>query len=302
MRAAATPRRNPAQEVHPMKIGLLMPFTQDTANPVDFCRTAEELGFESMWVPEHPVLPSNAKTPFPQGGPIPPVYSQMGDQFIALGMAAGATKKLKLATGVCLVPEHNPLILANQVASLDNFSGGRFMFGIGAGWLREEAELLGADFPRRWSQSAEYVAAMRELWTKGEASFEGKYVKFPAVRCFPQPAQAGGPPVLLGSRDKNALKRVAQWGDGWCPLRITVDDLKQALGQLREECQKSGRDYARLDITVMGALGDERAKTQAELGKYAEVGAARFVVAMVAGALGPDKYKSELERLAKIYV
>jgi probable F420-dependent oxidoreductase len=285
-----------------MKIGLLMPFTQDTANPADFCRTAEELGFESMWVPEHPVLPSNPKTPFPQGGPIPPVYWQMGDQFIALGMAAAATKKLKLATGVCLVPEHNPLILAKQVGSLDNFSGGRFIFGIGAGWLREEAELLGADFPHRWTQSAEYVAAMRELWTKGEASFEGKYVKFPAVRCFPQPAQAGGPPVVLGSRDKNALKRVAQWGDGWCPLRITVDDLKNALRQLREECQKSGRDYARLDITVMGALGDERAKTQEELGKYAELGAGRFVVAMVAGLLGPDKYKAELERLTKIYV
>ncbi len=285
-----------------MKIGLLMPFTEDTANPADFCRTAEELGYESMWVPEHPVLPSNPKTQFPQGGPIPPVYSHMGDQFIALGMAAAATKNLKLATGICLVPEHNPLILAKQIGSLDNFSGGRFIFGIGAGWLREEAELLGADFPRRWSQSAEYVAAMRALWSKGEASFEGKYVKFPAVRCYPQPVQAGGPPVLLGSRDKNALKRVAKWGDGWCPIRVTVDDLKRALPELREECQKAGRDYKRLDITVMGALGNERAKAQDELGKYGELGVERFVIALVGGPLGPDKYKAELEQLAKIYV
>jgi probable F420-dependent oxidoreductase len=285
-----------------MKIGLLMPFNEDTANPADFCRTAEELGYESMWVPEHPVLPSNPKTPFPQGGPIPPVYAQMGDQFIALGMAAAATRKLKLATGICLVPEHNPLILAKQISSLDNFSGGRFIFGIGAGWLREEAELLGADFAHRWTQSAEYVAAMRALWSKGEASFEGRYVKFPAVRCYPQPAQAGGPPVLLGSRDRNALKRVAKWGDGWCPIRVTVDDLKRALPELREECQKAGRDFKRLDITVMGGLGDERAKAQDELGKYAELGAGRFVIALVAGALGPKQYKPELERLAKIYV
>jgi alkanesulfonate monooxygenase SsuD/methylene tetrahydromethanopterin reductase-like flavin-dependent oxidoreductase (luciferase family) len=162
--------------------------------------------------------------------------------------------------------------------------------------------LLGADFPRRWTQSAEYVAAMRALWSKGEASFEGKYVKFPPVRCYPQPAQAGGPPVLLGSRDKNALKRVARWGDGWCPIRVTVDDLKKALPELREECQKAGRDYARLDITVMGALGNERAKAQDELGKYAALGVGRFVIALVAGALGPDQYTAELERLAKIYV
>jgi probable F420-dependent oxidoreductase len=285
-----------------MKIGLLMPFSEDTANPADFCRAAEDLGFESMWVPEHPILPANPKTPFPQGGPIPPIYSHMGDQFIALSMAAAATKKLKLATGICLVPEHNPMILAKQIGSLDAFSGGRFLFGVGAGWLREEAELLGADFPRRWTQTAEYVAAMRALWSKGEASFEGKYVKFPTIRSYPQPAQPGGPPVLLGSRDKNALKRVAKWGDGWCPIRVTVDDVKRATVELREECQKVGRDFSKLDITVMGGLGDERAKVQGELGKYAAAGVGRFVIALVAAALGPQKYKPELERLAKLYV
>ncbi len=285
-----------------MKIGLLMPFSEDTANAADFCRAAEDLSFESMWVPEHPVLPANPKTQFPQGGPIPPIYSHMGDQFVALSMAAAVTKKLKLATGICLVPEHNPMILAKQIGSLDNFSGGRFIFGVGAGWLREEAELLGADFPRRWSQTAEYVTAMRALWSKGEASFEGKYVKFPAIRSYPQPAQAGGPPVLLGSRDKNALKRVAKWGDGWCPIRVTPDEFKSALAELREECQKVGRDFSKLDITAMGGLGDDRAKVRDELGKYAAVGVGRFVIALVAGPLGPQKYKAELERLAKLYV
>src|SRR6202047_369055 len=228
-----------------MKVGLLMPFTEDTANPADFCRTAEDLGFESMWVPEHPILPANPKTQFPQGGPIPPVYSHMGDQFVALSMGAAATKKLKLATGICLVPEHNPMILAKQIGSLDNFSGGRFIFGIGAGWLREETELLGGDFPHRWTQTAEYVAAMRALWTKGEASFEGKYVKFPAIRSYPRPVQPAGPPVLLGSRDKNALKRVAKWGDGWCPIRITVEGdraVARGVPQGRQRLRQAGLD------------------------------------------------------------
>jgi probable F420-dependent oxidoreductase len=285
-----------------MNVGLLMPFTEETANPADFCRAAEALGFESMWVPEHPILPVNPKTPFPQGGPIPPVYSHMGDQFVALSMAAAATRKLKLATGICLVPEHNPMILAKQIGSLDSFSGGRFIFGIGAGWLREETELLGGDFPRRWTQTAEYVAAMRALWRTGEASFDGKYVKFPAIRSYPRPAQPNGPPVLLGSRDKNALKRVAQWGDGWCPIRVTVEEMKRATAELREECEKVGRDFGSLDLTVMGALGDDRGKVQHELEKFAALGVGRFVVAMVAGALGPDKYASELERLSRLYL
>ena len=162
-----------------MKIGLLMPFTGYTANPAAFARKAEQLGFESLWIPEHPILPVNPKTLFPATkGPIPNVYSQMCDPFVALSMAAAVTTNLKVATGICLVPERNAIVTAKEVATLDAFSGGRFLFGIGAGWLREESELLGVDFPRRWTQTAECIAAMRELWSKDEASFEGKYVKF----------------------------------------------------------------------------------------------------------------------------
>lgn len=284
-----------------MKIGLAMPFNEDTANPANFCRIAEELGFESIWVPEHPILPVNTKTEFPGGGPIPPIYSHMGDQVVALSMAAAATTTLKLATGICLVPEHNPMTLAKQIGSLDNFSGGRLIFGIGAGWLVEEAELLGADFPHRWTQTGEYVAAMRALWSKGEASFEGKYVKFPAIRSYPRPAQPGGPPVLIGSRDKNALKWVAKWGDGWCPIRVSLDDMRKALPQLREECQKLGRDYNKLDLTTMGNLGPDQAKAQDQIGEYGTLGIGRFVIGLPV-PLGPDKYKCALERLAKIYM
>ncbi len=283
-----------------MKIGILMVFHENTARPAPFAQEMERLGFESMWAPEHPIFPVNPKTPFPQGGPIPDIYAHMSDQFVCLGMAAAATSRIKLGTGITLVPEHNPIVAAKQIATLDYFSGGRLIYGIGAGWLREEAELLGADFPRRWTQTAEYIAAMRELWSKPEASFAGRYVKFPPVRSYPKPIQQPGPPVLLGSKDKNALKRVAQWGDGWCPNRVDPAFMKEQLPILKEECRRCGRDYSKLDITVMGAIAGERAQVQEELARYAELGVGRFV--MQVGVLAPDNYRERLERYAATYL
>jgi probable F420-dependent oxidoreductase len=283
-----------------MKIGLLNVFHESTARPGPFAHAVEQLGFESLWVPEHPILPVDPKTPFPAGGPIPDVYAHMSDQFICLAMAAATTSKIKLATGITLVPEHNPIIAAKQIATLDHFSGGRVIYGIGAGWLREESEIMGVDFPRRWTQTAEFVAAMRELWTRPEASFAGKYVNFPAVRSYPKPAQPAGPPVLIGSRDKNALKRVAKWGDGWFPNRVTPDEMKRDLATLRQECTAVGRDFAKLDITVMGGIPGNRAAVQAELARFGEVGVGRFVLAL--GTLTPSDYQSKLERTASLYI
>jgi len=141
---------------------------------------------------------------------------------------------------------------------------------------------------------------MRELWSKPEASFQGRYVKFPAVRSYPKPIQKGGPPVLLGSKDKNALKRVAKWGDGWCPNRVDPAFMREQLAILKEECRAAGRDYNRLDITVMGALAGERAQVQEELAKYAELGVGRFV--MQPSTLTPDNYQQRLERYAESYL
>jgi probable F420-dependent oxidoreductase len=283
-----------------MKIGLLHPFSDNTANPALVAKKMEALGFESLWVPEHPILPANPKTQFPGGGPIPDIYYRMADQFVALAMAAGVTSRLKLATGICLVPEHNPLETAKLVATLDTFCGGRFMFGIGAGWLREESEILGVDFPHRWTQTAECVAAMRTLWSNDIASFEGKYVKFPPLHSLPKPAQKPGPPVLIGSVDKNAIKRVAKWGDGWCPVRITPDGFRAGVAELKRECEANRRDFSRMDLTAMGFIAGERAKIQDELSKFAEAGARRYVVG--GGTLKPDRYEAELERLAKLFL
>jgi len=284
-----------------MKIGLQLPFTALSPNPAAFARIAEALGFESFWIPEHPIFPVNAKTPFPlTNGPAPEIYSRLCDPFVALSMAAAATTRIKVATGICLVPERNAIVTAKQVATIDAFSGGRFLFGIGAGWLREESELLGVDFPRRWAQTAEYIAAMRELWSKDEATFDGNYVKFNPVRCNPKPVQQPGPPVLIGSIDKNALKRVANWADGWYPNRVPHDYVKVKADELRRECDAVGRDFAELDISAFGLIEGDRSAVQKGLENYREAGAGRFVVGL-RHQLTPDSYETELQRLAALY-
>lgn len=163
--------------------------------------------------------------------------------------------------------------------------------------------MLGVDFAHRWTQTREYVAAMRELWTKDEASFDGRYIKFPPVRCYPKPVRKGGPPVIIGSKDKNALRWVARWADGWCPIFLTPAQLKDELGKLRAECAAANSDFARMDITIMRReMRGERTDVQAGLGQYAAAGAHRFVIMMLEAGLRPENYQAELRRLATLYV
>ncbi len=277
-----------------MKTGLLHAFSEKTANPALVAKAMEERGFESIWVPEHPILPANPTTGFPAGGAIPDMYYRMADQFVVLSMAAAVTSRLTLGTGVCLVPEHNPLLLAKQVATLDAFSGGRVMFGVGAGWLREESEILGVDFPRRWTQTAEYVEAMRALWTSDPASFEGKYTKFPPVHCLPHPARK--PPVLIGSVDRNAIKRVAKWADGWCPVRIDAAKFREGVAELKRECEAQRRDFAKMDLTAMRFVRPDRTLIQDEIAQFKEAGAHRYAIG--AGELMPATYERQLDALA----
>ena len=162
---------------------------------------AEDLGFESFWVAEHPVMPVNTPSSPYRGSPdgvIPDSFGRLVDPLVALARASAVTQTIRLGTAVCLVPERNPLLLAKEIATLDHFSGGRFTFGIGAGWVKEETEIMGGDFPHRWTQTREAVLAMKELWTKEEAEYHGRYYDFPTVRCFPKPAQKPHPPILPG--------------------------------------------------------------------------------------------------------
>lgn len=240
-----------------MNIGTSVPLPAYTIDAAFMGRKAEELGFESIWYAEHPVLPVHSKSPFPAtGGEIPESYAHFTDPYIALARVSGVTSTIKLCTGITLVPERNPLLLAKEIATLDRFSGGRFIFGIGAGWLREETEMMGGDFDHRWTQTREAVAVMKELWTKDEAEFHGRYYSFPPVKCNPKPVQQPHPPVILGGMAKNVLRRVATWADGWMPNRVTPAQLEESRKILDTLAAERGRDPASLTITVYGQPAD----------------------------------------------
>jgi probable F420-dependent oxidoreductase len=178
-----------------------------------------------------------------------------------------------LGTGICLVPEHHPLLLAKEIATLDHLSNGRFLFGIGAGWLREETEIMGGNFPHRWGQTREAIQVMKELWTKDVAEFHGKFFDFPAVRSAPKPIQKPHPPVFLGGSAKNVFKRVVAWGDGWMPTRATPEEIKNARATLAELAAEAGRDPRSIQITVYGEAGDRDL-----VKRFEDAGADRVIV------------------------
>jgi probable F420-dependent oxidoreductase len=257
-----------------MNIGTSVPLPAYTIDPAFMAQKAEELGFESIWYAEHPAVPVHSASPFPStGGEIPWTYSHFTDPYIALARASGVTRTLKLGTGITLVPERNPLLLAKEIASLDLFSGGRFMFGIGTGWLREETELMGGDFEHRWTQTREAIEAMKALWTHEEAEYHGRYFNFPPVRSFPKPAQKPHPPIIIGGHAKNVLRRVVAHADGWLPNRITPAELEKSRKQLDAMAKEAGRDAKTISISVYGQLPD-RSVVQS----FLNAGADRVVV------------------------
>ena len=241
-----------------MNVGISVPLPAYNVDVAFMARTAEQLGFESFWCAEHPFIPvhTTSRVPGSADGAIPESYSHFVDPFVALARASGVTTRLKLGTGIVLVPERNPLLLAKEISTLDLFSGGRFLFGIGAGWLREETQIMGGDFDHRWSQTRESVLAMKELWTKLQAEFHGTYYDFPLVKSYPKPAQKPHPPVLLGGHAKTVLERVVAWGDGWLPNRITPEQLGQSRATLDRLAKDAGRNPAALTISVYGQPAD----------------------------------------------
>jgi probable F420-dependent oxidoreductase len=233
-------------------------------------------------------------------GTIPESYAHMPDPFVALALAAAATTRLKLATGICLVPERDPIVMAKEISTLDHFSGGRFMFGIGAGWLADESEIMGVEFKRRWPMTREYIAAMKELWTKPEPSFEGEFVRFPKVKFFPKPAQKPHPPIIIGAGGmgvscERALKDTVAIGDGWMPLGLTPAQLATELGNLRAMCAQAKRDFSKIEITFL--MLETPPDVARVIKEYREAGAHRVLVG--APTLAPDKYERELEELAR---
>ena len=267
-----------------MSVGVSTPLPAYTVDPAFMAKKAEELGFESIWYAEHPAVPVKSDSPFPAtGGEIPWTYSHFTDPYIALARASGATTTIKLGTGITLVPERNPLLLAKEIATLDRFSGGRFLFGIGTGWLREETEIFGGDFEHRWTQTREALEVMKELWTKDEAEYHGKYFNFPPVKSYPKPAQQPHPPIIIGGMARNVLRRIVSHADGWLPNRVTPAEVEDSRRRLDAMAAEVGRDPKSITISVYGQPADGDL-----VQSYLSAGADRVVVR-------PDHVANEYE-------
>jgi probable F420-dependent oxidoreductase len=235
-----------------MRFGIAVFDTDEAADPATIARLVEERGFDSLFFPEHTHIPASRETPYPRGGELPREYSRTYDPFVALSIAAAASEKLLVGTGICLVIERDPIITAKEVASLDRLSGGRFLFGIGAGWNVEEMRNHGTDPRRRFSLMRERVEAMKAIWTEDEASYHGRHVDFDRIWCWPKPAQKPHPPVLVGGNAKHVLDRVVSFGDEWMPNRFS--GLTERIQRLNRLADEAGRD--RIPVTLSGAKPD----------------------------------------------
>lgn len=243
-----------------------------TIAPHELAREAEARGFESLFLPEHTHIPVARTTPYPGGEPMPEELARLHDPFVALGMAAAVTTTLRLGTGVCLVVERDPIVLAKEVASLDLLSGGRFLFGVGFGWNAEEMADHGADPTRRRAITREKVLAMKALWADDEGSFAGEHVQVPPSWSWPKPQQSPHPPILLGGQAGDGLFRhVAEWADGWIPFGGA--GVAEQLPQLRAAAEAAGRDPDDIKVTVFGARADA-----AVLERYQSLGVERTVL------------------------
>ncbi len=256
-----------------MRIGLCIFATDYSIRVDELARAAEERGFESLLLTEHTHIPASRRTPFPGGGELPREYSHTLDPFVGLMAAAAATRRLLVGTGVCLIIERDTIITAKEVATLDLLSGGRFLFGIGAGWNEEEMENHGTVYTTRFKRLVEQVHAMKEIWTKDEASFHGEIVRFDPIWAWPKPAQTPHPPILLGGEGPYALQRVVDFCDGWLPRGRAGERVFTALADLRARAARAGRDMKTISVSVFGADPDE-----ALLGRYAAAGVTRALL------------------------
>jgi len=240
-----------------MQFGVTM-FPADYAmSVVDLGRAVEERGFESLFLPEHMGIPVKRVTPWAGGGDLPREYAHTLDPFVALGAVSAVTTSLKLGTGICLVIQRDPILLAKEVASLDQLSGGRFLFGVGAGWLLEEIANHGVDPHKRWGIFNERMRAMQAIWSSDEPEFHGRHVNFDPIHAWPKPIQKPRPPVLLGGDYAAAIQRVIEFGDEWMPHPDRGDQpLGQRITGFWELTEAAGR--GKLPVTVFGSRTDRR--------------------------------------------
>ena len=278
-----------------MEFGALMFFTDYAIPATEFARALEARGFELVWAPEHSHIPTSRKSPWPGGGELPKVYYEAMDPFVSLTAAAVATKTLKVATGVCLVQQRDPIQTAKLVASIDQVSGGRFLFGVGGGWNAEEMADHGTEFRTRFKLVRERIEAMKEIWTKTKAEYHGEMVDFPEMMAWPKPVQKPHPPILVGGAFPHAARRAVRYGDGWAPIagRGPDGDIDQLLPRFHQMLSEAGRDPQSVPVTLFGAAEDAD-----RLARYRENGIARVVVMLPSGR--SDAILPTLDRWAEL--
>ena len=277
-----------------MDFGALMFFTDYAISAVELAKALEERGFESVWAPEHSHIPTSRKSPFPGGGELPKRYYDAMDPFVSLTAAAVATTKLKVGTGVCLVQQRDPIQTAKLVASIDQVSNGRFLFGVGGGWNADEMENHGTEFKSRFKLMRERIEAMKEIWTEEKAEYHGDMVNFDEMMAWPKPVQKPYPPIIVGGAFPQAARRAIRYGDGWCPIggRPGSDPL-EALPQFRQLARDAGRDPQSLPITLFNPVEDAN-----QLARYREMGVARVVIMLLSEPR--DKILPILDRWARL--
>jgi probable F420-dependent oxidoreductase len=274
-----------------MKFGVTVFLTDYSIDPASLAREVEDRGFHSIWTPEHTHIPASRKTPPPMGEPLPKQYYHCLDPFVALSYAAAATTTLRIGTGICLVAQHDPIVLAKTIATLDLLSGGRFDFGVGFGWNQDEMEHHGVPFTKRREVVRDRVKAIESLWTNEQGSYDGEFTSFSPSFSWPKPMQKPRPPTYIGGGGgPRLLAHVAEWADGWIP--IGGRGIKAKLPQLQAEYERVGRDPASIKIIPFGSLPD-----QGKLEYFATLGIEEIVLGVDPG--GPDIVLPILDRYAK---
>jgi len=259
-----------------MDIGFFSYNSDFGVRPETLAKELEARDFDSLWVGEHTHIPASRKTPFPGGIDLPRPYYHFRDPFVSLTMAAAVTKKLKIATGISLVAQHDPIVLAKSVATLDHLSEGRFEFGIGGGWNREEMENHGYEFQSRWKLLRERIEAMKAIWTEEEASYSGKYVNFEKIISYPKPVQTPYPPILMGGATEMSLKRVARYCDGWMPIDALLEDPAAMVEKMRNIVAEEDRDPDELHLSIFC----QKNRNPDSIQKFREAGFTRAIIAL----------------------
>jgi probable F420-dependent oxidoreductase len=278
-----------------MQIGAAMFFTDYSMAPGELARALEERGFDSVWAPEHSHIPLSRKTPWGGGGELPKRYYDVMDPFVSLTAAAAATKSIKLGTGVCLVAQRDPIQTAKLVASIDQVSGGRFLFGVGNGWNEDEMANHGTAYATRHKLARERIEAMKVIWTKSKPEYHGEFVNFDPMMTWPKPVQKPHPPIIVGGAFPYAARRAARYGDGWMPIRGRPPhgDATGLMPQYRKLLEEAGRDLASAPLSIFGAKEDVDM-----LKRDRDAGVVRVVVAL--DSANADVILPELDRWADI--